>query len=308
MVVVTGGTGFIGWALVPALAAAGHAVTVLARHEVKMPAAARVVAADITESAVIASFEGAEAIIHLAGRSDASASQADPLGYTTVNALGTLNVLEAARRFGAALIFASSQRVYEPWHGPLDEETTALRPTTAYGYGKLIAEHGVELYSRIYGVPTVTFRLFSVYGPGQRAGNGLSGIVSIFAERALTGRELVVHQRHQRDFVYITDVVRAFQLALNRVRDPLVSGRVYNIGSGQGTSFDTLARLIVERSGVDAPIRELECDDRVEEVFTNIERARRDLGFVPQVGLADGIDCYLDWLRAQLDLEGRSHA
>lgn len=307
-VVVTGGTGFIGRALAPALVEAGHEVTVLARRAGAVPAGARALAADVADRAVIPLLAGAEAIVHLAGRSDASASHADPVGYTSVNALGTLNVLEAARQFGAGVIFASSQRVYEPWRGPLDEETTPLRPNTAYGYSKVIAENCVQLYARIFDVPTITYRLFSVYGPGQRAGAGLSGVVAIFAERALAGRELVVHHRHQRDFVYISDAVNAFQRAVASLHDPRVRGRVYNIGSGQGTSFDQLAQLVVARSGATAPIREMESNEPVEEVYTSIERARRDLGFEPTIGLVEGLDRYLDWLRGELAREAPGNA
>lgn len=305
---VTGGTGFIGRALVASLSRGGHVVTAVARHAAPVAEGVRLLAADVTDRAVIPLLTGAEAIVHLAGKSDASASIGDPVGYTTVNALGTLNVLEAARQSGAGVVFASSQRVYEPWHGPLDETLTPLRPNTAYGYGKLIAENCVQLYNHIFGVPTITFRLFSVYGPGQRAGGGLSGIVAIFAERALAGQELAVHNRHQRDFVYITDTVKAFELALAKVREPALSGRVYNIGSGQGTSFDVLARTVVDSAGTGAPIRLVETGEPVEEVYTRIEGARRDLEFSPAVELAEGVQRYIDWLRTERAADDRGRA
>lgn len=304
-VAVTGGTGFIGRRLVPALAARGHEVTVLARHAVVAPGAARVIAADVARPDAIAALAGHDAIVHLAARSDASSSQADPVGYTTVNALGTLHVLEAARRHGASVVLASSQRVYEPWRGPLAEETTPLRPNTVYGYGKLVAETWTQMYHALYGVPSVTLRLFSVYGPGQRAGGGLSGIVAIFGERALTGRELVVHNRHLRDFVYVDDAAAAFALAVARARDPGVNGRVYNIGVGIGTPFDELARLVRERSGRGerVPVRVLETDEPREQVYATLDRARRELGFSPRVALPEGLDRYLVWLRGELARE-----
>lgn len=301
-VVVTGGTGFIGRHLVPALARRGHQVTVVARRAAAVPGAARVVAADVADRQVGAALDGADAILHLAGLSDASSSTADPVGYTTVNALGALNVLEAARTSGAGVVIVSSQRVYEPWRGPLREDETPLRPNTVYGYGKLAAEQWATMYDRLYDVPTVVLRLFSVYGPGQRAGGGVSGIVAIFGERALTGRELVVHNRHQRDFIYVTDVVAALELALERLREPRVRGRAYNIGTGIGTPFDELAALVRERSGLGERVRIVirDSDEPREQVYPAIDRARAELGFTPTVALPDGVTRYLDWLRPRL--------
>ncbi|HET8627522.1 MAG TPA: NAD-dependent epimerase/dehydratase family protein [Thermomicrobiales bacterium] len=299
-VAVTGGTGFIGRTLVPALAAAGHEVTVVARHPAPVHGAARALAGDVADRGIGAALAGAEAIVHLAGLSDASASLADPVGYTTVNALGTLNVLEAARDAGAGVVLASSQRVYEPWRGPLDEDAPR-RPTTVYGYGKLAAETWAAMYARLYGVPVVTLRLFTVYGPGQRMGGGASGIVAIFGERALAGRELVVHNRHLRDFVYVEDAAGAFFAALARLRDPDVAGRAYNIATGVGTRLDDLAALVRDLSGMGerVPIRVLETDEPREEIVAVIDRARAALGYAPAVALRDGLARYLAWLRGQ---------
>ncbi|MGN6674444.1 MAG: NAD-dependent epimerase/dehydratase family protein [Thermomicrobiales bacterium] len=301
-VAVTGGTGFIGRHLVTALAAAGHEVTVVARRPTAVPGAARVVAGDVTRREISQALAGAETIVHLAALADASLSAADPVGYTTVNALGTLNVLDAARASGAGVVFASSQRVYVPWHGPLREDSPR-DPTTVYGWSKLAAEGWVTMYGRLYDVPAVTLRLFSVYGPGQRATGGVSGVVAIFGERALHGQDLLVHQRHLRDFIYVTDVAAAFVKAAERVREPGVRGGAFNIGTGVGTPLDDLARLVRDRSGMAEQIAVQVADtpaERREEVYATTELARDALGFTPAVALPEGVARYLDWLRAEL--------
>ena len=306
-IAVTGGTGFIGRYVVAALAAAGHETTVIARHPVEVAGAARVVAGDVARREIATALAGAEAIIHLAALADASLSLADPVGYMEVNAVGTLNVLEAARRHGAGVVFASSQRVYEPWHGPLREDGPTV-PTTVYGWSKLAAEGWASMYHLLYNVPTISLRVFTAYGPGQRMGGGASGVLPIFAERTLRGQPIAVHQRHLRDFVWIEDAAAAFVRAAERLGDARVRGGIYNVGSGVGTALDDLARLIQTHSGVAAPppveLREGDDQERREEVFATLDRTTADLGWSPTMPLAEGLDRYFAWLRAELAREG----
>lgn len=303
-IAITGGTGFIGRHVVAALAAAGHEITVVARTPMPI-AGATVVRGDVADRAIGAAIGSVDLVVHLAALADASLSTNDPVGYTLVNAIGTLNVLEAARQIGAGVIFASSQRVYEPWHGPL-RESGPLAPNTVYGWSKLAAEGWVTMYRQIYAMPTVILRFFSVYGPGQRISGGVSGVVAIFAERALRGQDLTVLQQGLRDFVYVDDVATAVLRAVERLRGPTLTTPVYNIGCGVGTSFTALATIVRERSGMAdriAIVDRSRDDGQREEVYATIDHARRELDWVPTVALPDGIDRYLAWLRAELARE-----
>jgi len=206
-IVVTGGTGFLGRYVVRALAEAGHDVYTVSHSLTKPPDAVGHLSADILSEEAAAYASQGEAIIHLAGLSNASVSLASPLLYSRVNALGTLNMLEAARKAGAAFVLASSQRVYRPQRAPLKEDDLKL-PPDPYGYSKLVAEEWTGMYHRLYGLRTRVVRLFSVYGPGQLVTEGQSGVVSIFIQKALKGEEIAILSQNLRDFTYAGDAAR----------------------------------------------------------------------------------------------------
>jgi nucleoside-diphosphate-sugar epimerase len=148
--------------------------------------------------------------------------------------------------------------------------------------------------SEQFGTPTTVLRFFSVYGPGQQA-NGGSGVVTIFARAALAGEPLLVQSAGQRDFTHAHDAAQAIRGAVDR---PNQAGhRVYNIATGTGTSFRALAEHVVEISGSRSPI-----DDRIDEapgrdLVADISRAQTELGYAPAIGLRDGLEQYLAWLK-----------
>ena len=306
-VLVTGAGGFIGRHLVAALLAGGHAVVTLSRRTAPPFPDLPHLAIAVEHEAVVAAVQDVDLVVHLAGLADASASWRAPLTYARVNATGTLHLLEGARQAGAGFILASTQRVYRPRAVPVAEDAPT-EPTDPYGYSKLVAERWVELYHRHYGVPTTIVRLFSVYGPGQVAGGGTSGVVAIFLREALAGRPLRVFGHQFRDFVEVSDVARglwlvAERLAAGNVDHGTVARRatppVYNLGTGRATSLHELAALVRATLGVDVPIEECAPDRPTESDVADVRRIAADLGFQAQVGLEEGLHRFASWYREQ---------
>ena len=294
-VLVTGASGFIGRHVVAELSEAGHRVRTLHRRRALQFAGLEHVAADVLSQEARAAAQATDAIVHLAGSGDVQASFREPFEYNRLNALGTLNVLEGARGTGAHVVLASTQRVYRPAREPLREDAP-LAPADPYAVSKLVAERWCQMYAEQLGVPTTVVRLFSVYGPGQ-VGQGTSGIVSIFLERALRDEPLEVHVVQRRDLTYVVDVARGIGLAIERA-PALPAVRVYNVATGVGTSFDELARLVCRvvgsRSTVLLPASESD-GAAPGDLVADVGRARSELGYAPTVGLEEGIKRMAAW-------------
>jgi UDP-glucose 4-epimerase len=296
-VLLTGATGFIGRHVLAHLLAQGITVRTAGRRpppDVK-PALIDHFTTDITKD-FSAAAEGCDCIIHLAGLADTSSSFDRPIEYVTTNVTGTVRALEAARRHRAAIVVASSQRVYRPSIRPLAEES-ALGPVDPYGETKLQVEEWTDLYSRLYGVRGTILRLFSVYGPGQVSGQS-SGVVSILLRTAREGSPLRVRARQLRDFIDVRDVVRAIDLA---VKHPSDTVRTYNVGTGQSTSVAELGELVRKVVGATIPVI-VDLSPNPESYVADPRRAAADLGFQAQIELYDG----LVWYNRHLDSLGES--
>jgi UDP-glucose 4-epimerase len=243
------------------------------------------VAGDVRDD-FTAAAEGCDTIVHLAGLSDTSASFDSPVEFAGVNVVGTVRALEAARQANAAIIIASSQRVYRPSIRPLAEESP-LGPIDPYGETKLQAEEWTELYARLYGVKATILRFFSVYGPGQVSGQ-TSGVVSIFLKTAREGRPIRARARQLRDFVDVRDAARAIVLSARR---PPESVRTCNVGTGQATSIAELGELVRSVVGHTSPVI-VDLSPGAESYVADPRRAANELGFRAQIDLFDGISWY----------------
>ena len=265
-VLLTGATGFIGRHAYRALDKAGHEVIRLARSGADLNTDVRHLSPD--------SAPRVDAIVHLAGLADAGAGHADPYQFMSSNAVGTMRVLEIARKQRCRTIIASSMRVYRPSNRPLVEGDSPTEPKDVYGVSKLT----------------------SVYGPGQLPRASGSGVVSIFAHFALAGQPLVVYFRQARDFVHVDDVSRSIVAALESARGGL---RIYNIATGVSTNIETLAQ-IVALTADDTPTVDLSMAGRPGDSYVaDVTRAKDELGYAARIELRQGVRSYLEWLNEE---------
>jgi UDP-glucose 4-epimerase len=249
-VLVTGGAGFIGSHLVDALVARGDRVTVIddlstGRWENLAGAlnrGARFQPASVTDAAAVDRvFASAEpdVVFHLAAQIDVRHAVADPVRDATVNAIGTVTVLDAAlrRNAGRVVLASTGGAIYGDAETVPTPETATARPASPYAASKAAAESYVDLYWQLHGLSTFTLRLANVYGPRQAGGE--AGVIAIFCAAAATGEAVTIFGDggQTRDFVYVGDVVDAFL----RAGDDEGDGRC-NVGTGRETSVLDLAR------------------------------------------------------------------
>ncbi len=316
LVCVTGGAGFIGSHTVDRLVAQGCRVVVLDDFSTGKPEnlaqwkgddRVEVVAVNIADGlfaplADVTRRRGpVSRIVHLAAQTAVTRSIVNPLFDVRVNYTGTVQVLEYARATGVTkVVFASSAAVY----GDVDQlpvgEGGDTRPVSPYGIDKRASELMLHYYTAVHGVATTALRFFNVYGPRQDPHSPYSGVISIFADRAMAGRELVIFGdgEQTRDFIYVGDIVRAITRAvLSNAGD----GSVMNLGTGEETSVNELARIVVELCG--GASRITHAAPRAGEILRSvaaIDRARDLLGPdypVAETALADGLATTLDWVR-----------
>ena len=293
---MTGGAGFIGSNLVDALVARGDEVHALddlskgSRENVADPAQLHV--ADIREPDEVFDAVRPDVVFHLAAQADVRVSVEKPAVDADVNVLGTIRVLEAARRHGAKVVFASSGgAAYGECNGPAPE-SAPLRPLAPYGTSKLCGEEYLATWNRLYDASHVSLRLGNVYGPRQQP-HGEAGVVAIFMGLLGNGGTPTIFGdgSQTRDYVYVGDVASAMLLALER------DGGVYNVGTGVETSvvglFDAIrAASGVEREPAFAPARLGELQRSV----LDPSLAASELGWRPARSLAEGLAATWDWI------------
>ena len=288
--IVTGGAGFIGSHVVEALLVRGDEVTVVddlsnGRRE-NVPEAARLVVHDIREGLGDVFAEARpEACFHLAAQVDVRVSVERPAHDASVNVVGTIAVLEAARAHEAQVVFSSTGgAIYGECDGPAAEDAVR-RPLAPYGVSKLAGEEYLAAYNRLYGSRHVSLRYGNVYGPRQDP-HGEAGVVAIFLGRLAEGAppRIFGDGRQTRDYVYAGDVARATLAAAGH------DGGVFNVGTGAETSVVELYELCRRVAGTEleaerAPARLGELERSV----LDVSLAERELGWRPEVSLEEGL-------------------
>ena len=298
--VVTGGAGFIGSHMVDLLVARGHSVVVIDNlsgghlRNLEQHQGNPFVTIHQADICHVASerpwFAGARYVFHFGGIGDIVPSIERPLDYMRANVTGTLAVLEASRAAGIAkFVYAASSSCYGLAPEVPTPETAPIAPEHPYALSKYLGECAVLHWGRVYGLPVVSLRLFNVYGPRSRT-NGMYGAVfGVFLAQKLRGSPFTVvgDGSQTRDFVYVTDAVRAFLLAAESPR----TQEIFNVGAGHPQSVNRLAELL-DGDVVCVPKRPGEPDC----TWADIRKIKERLGWVPQVSLEDGVATMLERL------------
>jgi UDP-glucose 4-epimerase len=295
-ILVTGGAGFIGSHIVEAYLAAGHQVAVLDDLSTgfthNIPSGVKLHRVDIrNETALDEVFaeERPEVLNHQAARANVRESFDKPAEYAEVNLIGSINLLAMCRKHRVTkVIYASTGgAVYgEPTTLPVSEDH-AINPLDPYGATKHHVEHHLFLSKANFGIDYTILRYPNVYGPRQNP-HGEAGVIAIFTALMLAGRQPIIHGtgEQQRDFLHVSDVAHASVLSLDGG-----NGGIYNLGSGVGTSVNTIFDELAAATGftggrVHGPAKTGE----VSRIFLNAARARAKLNWEPRMALRPGIE------------------
>ena len=328
---ITGGAGFVGCnladsllrdernvAIFDALTRAGSERNLAWLRSEHPDGQLRFVQGDVRDfAAVQAAARDADVIYHLAGQVAVTSSVVDPRTDFEINALGTLNVLEAARLSGRQpiIVFTSTNKVY----GGMEDLAVAERDTryeyrdfpygipesqpldarSPYGCSKAAADQYVRDYARMYDLPTVVFRMSCIYGPRQ-FGTEDQGWLAHFMIAAVTGRPITIYGdgKQVRDVLFVEDLVRAFRLAVEKI--DTAAGQVYNIGGGPSNALSVwkeFGELLAVLKGEPIPVRYDQWRPGDQPCYvSDIRKASRHLNWQPQVDKETGIRRLWEWV------------
>ena len=298
--IVTGGAGFIGSHVVDALVAQGAEVAVVDSlvHGAKenVAAGAELHVRDIREP-LDDLFDAVrpEAVLHLAAQADVRVSVARPVDDAEVNVLGTVRILEGARKHGAQVVFSSTGGAIYGDCTKSAPEDSPCEPLSPYGTAKLAAEEYLRTYNRLYGTRHIALRYGNVYGPRQDP-HGEAGVVAIFLGALARGDQARIFGdgSQTRDYVYVGDVARATVAALGH------EGGVFNVGTGRETAVTELYELCARVAGSDLPAEHAPARlGELQRSFLDPTLAAETLGFRAMVDLEDGLRSTWDWVQKE---------
>lgn len=310
---VTGGAGFIGSHLVEQLLIRGESVRILdnlstgKRSNVEAAtAAARAAGAtgtpefvegDVADpAACAAAVDSVDYVLHQAAIPSVPRSVTDPVSSNRANIDGTLNVLVAARDAKVKrLVFAGSSSVYGDAPTMPKHEEMPASPLSPYALQKLVGEQYLQMFTRLYGLETVTTRYFNVFGPRQDPGSPYSGVISLFIRALADGRSPTIHGDggQTRDFTYVANTVDG---VLRAATAPDVAGQVINVATNGRVSLNELLAALQRIMGtqVTATYGPARAGD-VRDSQAAIDKAARLLGYAPHVPFEDGLRKTVEW-------------
>jgi UDP-glucose 4-epimerase len=310
-ILVTGGAGFIGGHLAESFIKEGHDVTTLdilepfydlglkehnidvAREAATTTDSYEFIEGSTTDKSLVDEIvSDVDVIYHQAAQAGVRASVKEPTKVTEYNINGSQTILEAARKHDIdRVVNASSSSVYgKPEYLPYDE-AHPNEPVSPYGASKLAVEHYMRVYNEVYGLPTVSLRYFTVYGPRMRPNMAISNFVS----RCMRGKspEIYGDGKQTRDFTYVDDIVEANHSLLT---DDSADGETMNIGSTDNIDIATLAEVVRDEIDPSLEIKYTEArDGDAEHTHADISKANELIGYEPSRDIREGVSEFIDW-------------
>jgi UDP-glucose 4-epimerase len=303
-VAVTGGAGFIGSHIVDLLVQAGHRVLIVDNFatgkRANLNPAAEVAEVDLRDGDLDTPFDRfrPEVVVHQAAQASVPGSVHDPVYDASVNVIGTIRLLEAARTSGARKIIyaATGGAMYgAPQYLPIDERHP-LEPMSPYAASKAAAEQYLKVYQSLYGLTYTSLRYANIYGPRQDP-KGEAGVVAIFTDKMVAGEQPIVNGSglDERDYVYVGDVARANVAALTSGDNQAI-----NVATGVGTNVvDIFERLKVLTEYPGARVHGPARAGDVPSMRLDPSRARDVLGWQAEVPFAEGMRRTVEWFLSQ---------
>lgn len=296
---VTGGAGFIGSHMVDALLSKGRRVRVIDNYSTGRPEnlghhasdpRLELIQGDINDGGALkAVLDGIDRVFHLAALADIVPSIQNPDGYFRANVDGTFALVEAARARGVRrFIYAASSSCYGLATEVPTTEDAPINPQYPYAITKYLGEQIALGWATTYGFPALSLRLFNVYGPRSRTSGTYGAVFGVFLAQLLANQPLTIvgDGSQTRDFIFVTDVVRAFLAAADSDR----VGRIYNVGANNPISVNRLVDLLRPTSRVHIAKRPGEPDV----THADTQRIRAELGWVPEISFDAGVQAMLD--------------
>jgi nucleoside-diphosphate-sugar epimerase len=310
---VTGGAGFIGSHLAEELVRRGERVRIVdslitgKKQNIAHLSGVEFIHGDLAELDVARdAVAGIDFVLHQAAIPSVPRSVQDPITSNRANIDASLNVLVAARDAGVKrVVYAGSSSAYGNTPTLPKVETMATAPLSPYALQKLVAEQYCQMFTRLYGLETVTIRYFNVFGPRQDPSSPYSGVISLFISALCEGRQPKIYGdgEHTRDFTYVANVVDG---VLRACTAPGASGEVINVATAGRISLNELFRTVRDLIGVDVePVYEAPRAGDVKDSQADIAKAERLLGYTPIVSFEEGLRNTVDWYRgAQMTTVG----